>query len=340
MRRDPTSIAANPPNTIGRAENRRRPAARCRSCHRRRWSVAPPLGNRRCVNDPTREHVIAQFLQANGFALRDARPLAQDASFRRYLRLPGAVLMDAPPPEDVRPFLHIAAHLAALGLSVPRILAADERRPGAEEDFGDALFSTILTEANANLLFDAAIDALVVLHRATAGLPEWGKPAMRDTACGTLFDWWWPATHGRPSAARSSRRDHRPRLEPRRRGRDRSALPRTPRLLRRTALAAAAQRPRRAGSISISSPRQSGIPRTTSSLLQDARRDISPAWEERAVARYLMARPEFHPETFRAAYAVRAAQRHLRVARQWGCGWRNATGGRNTLNMARAPGKS
>jgi hypothetical protein len=53
------------------------------------------------------------------------------------------------------------------------------------------------------------------------------------------------------------------------------------------------------------------------SLLQDARRDIPFAWEERAIARYLMARPEFDPATFRSAYAVCAAQRHLRVACQW-----------------------
>ena len=54
-------------------------------------------------------------------------PLAQDASFRRYLRLSGdAVLMDAPPPEDVGPFLRIAEHLSSIGLSVPRILAVDE----------------------------------------------------------------------------------------------------------------------------------------------------------------------------------------------------------------------
>ena len=36
------------------------------------------------------------------------------------------VLMDAPPPqEDVRPFVRIARHLHALGLSAPRVLAED-----------------------------------------------------------------------------------------------------------------------------------------------------------------------------------------------------------------------
>jgi aminoglycoside/choline kinase family phosphotransferase len=35
------------------------------------------------------------------------------------------------------------------------------------------------------------------------------------------------------------------------------------------------------------------------------------------MARYLAARPEFDPASFRAAYAACAAQRHLRVACQW-----------------------
>jgi aminoglycoside/choline kinase family phosphotransferase len=53
------------------------------------------------------------------------------------------------------------------------------------------------------------------------------------------------------------------------------------------------------------------------SLLQDARRDI-PEWvAERAIARYLAARPELNLAEFRTAYAACAAQRHLRVAGQW-----------------------
>ena len=77
-------------------------------------------------------------------ARRGREPLAQDASFRRYLRLTGgprpAVLMDAPPPEDIRPFVRIAGHLAGIGVSVPEIFAADEAAGLLlEEDFGDDL---------------------------------------------------------------------------------------------------------------------------------------------------------------------------------------------------------
>ena len=91
--------------------------------------------------------MIAAFLARHGYGAARAEPLAQDASFRRYLRLSGgprpAVLMDAPPPEDIRPFMRIAEHLAAIGMSVPEIMAADEAQGLLlEEDLGDDLFST------------------------------------------------------------------------------------------------------------------------------------------------------------------------------------------------------
>ena len=60
-----------------------------------------------------RQAEIVEFLDAAGWRAQMARPLAGDASNRRYLRLgsergrAGAVLMDAPPSsgEDVRPFV-------------------------------------------------------------------------------------------------------------------------------------------------------------------------------------------------------------------------------------------
>ena len=60
----------------------------------------------------SRDGVIAAFLASHGYGSARAEPLAQDASFRRYLRLTGgprpAILMDAPPPEDIRPFVRVA----------------------------------------------------------------------------------------------------------------------------------------------------------------------------------------------------------------------------------------
>ena len=91
---------------------------------------------------------IHGFLVSNGMGDARVRPLAGDASTRRYLRLRspgrGALLMDAArqpdgPPirdgrpysriahlaEDVRPFVAVALHLRRLGLSAPEIYAQD-----------------------------------------------------------------------------------------------------------------------------------------------------------------------------------------------------------------------
>ena len=274
------------------------------------------------MKEQARDAVIEQFLASNGFALRDARPLGQDASFRRYLRLRGgAVLMDAPPPEDVRPFLRIAEHISRIGLSAPRIIAADANSGLViEEDLGDDLFSGVLTETTAEPLFDAAIDALIALHRAAppAGLPAWGKTEMKQTALGTLFDWWWPAMHGAPSPqdavtevtdALNAVLDH---VETGPSG-----------FVHRDFFAGNLLwlpdriGPRRAGIIDFQSGAIGHPAYDLVSLLQDARRDIPMALQQRAVARYLVARPEFDPGTFHAAYAACAAQRHLRVACQW-----------------------
>ena len=157
-----------------------------------------------------RDAAIAAFLERHGYGAATVAPLAQDASFRRYLRISHgprpAVLMDAPPPEDVGAFLRIGEHLASAGLSVPEILAADlPEGLLLEEDLGDNLFPVT---ARWEEMFDAAVDVLVTMQRAAApsGLPDWQAPQMSATAQGTLLDWWWPAMFGSP-APDAARRD-------------------------------------------------------------------------------------------------------------------------------------
>jgi hypothetical protein len=273
----------------------------------------------------TRDDRIAVFLARNGYEPAAAELLARDASFRRYLRVRGrqpAVLMDAPPPEDVRPFLRIAAHLRGLGLSVPAIIDADETNGLVlEEDLGDDLLSNLLDRGDdPDPLLDAAVDALIVLQRAAppAGLAAWDAPAMTATAVGTLFDWWWPARFGAaaPQAARDAVAGALAEmLEPLAAGpvclvhRDWFAgnllwLPHR-------------AGPRRAGIIDFQGAALGHPAYDLVSLLQDARRDIPPASQQRALDRYLAARPELDPHAFRAAFDACAAQRHLRVACQW-----------------------
>ena len=243
-----------------------------------------------------RDDLIALFLARNGFPPDHLEPLAQDASLRRYLRIRGdrpAVLMDAPPPENVRPFLRIAAHLRSIGLRVPRTLAADEACGLVlEEDLGDDLVSVLLDQGEpVDRLLDAAVDALVVMQRAALpdGLPLWDSPAMASTASGTLFDWWWPARFGAPPP-QAARDDVAHALA--------------------TTLAPVAAGPSCfvhrdffAGNLLRLSDQRLAIidfqgaaighpAYDLVSLLQDARRDIPDASRSRALDRYLTARPE------------------------------------------------
>ena len=72
------------------------------------------------------------------------------------------------------------------------------RGGGEVEVCGNPTIAPLLEAAP---LFEAAIDVLVVMHRATPppDLPAWDAAAMRDTALATLLDWWWPAMFAAPA---------------------------------------------------------------------------------------------------------------------------------------------
>ena len=121
---------------------------------------------------------IDTFLSAAGWAQAAIEPLAGDASFRRYFRLrresgKTAMLMHAPPPnEDPQPFLRAATWLDANGLRAPTILAEDAARGWVLlEDFGEARMRDYLDQwpGDEAEVYRGAIDALVQLHRLPPG---------------------------------------------------------------------------------------------------------------------------------------------------------------------------
>jgi aminoglycoside/choline kinase family phosphotransferase len=146
---------------------------------------------------------VKPFLEAAAWGDVAIEPLAGDASFRRYFRIRAesgatAMLMDAPPPhEDPRPFLHVAKYLCGAGFRAPQILAEDLARGLVLiEDFGDdrmrehidahpedevAIYThavdTLVRLAKAPVAQLAAYDAAAYL-RETALLAEWYLPAM------------------------------------------------------------------------------------------------------------------------------------------------------------------
>jgi aminoglycoside/choline kinase family phosphotransferase len=264
------------------------------------------------------------LLREAGFAAAHREALPSDASFRRYVRLHGgprpALLMDAPPPqEDLRPFLHVVAHLSRIGLSAPGIIASDVPRGFLLiEDLGaETMAMRLDAGADPLPLYRAAAEALAALHAAPPpeGLPEWDATRMAATAAATFLDWWWPEALGTradaataaafrdailgmlaPFAARGFvHRDFFPaNLMP---------LDRAP--------------PRHVGILDFQDAAYGHPAYDLVSLVEDARRDVADAVREAAVRRYLAARPDLNEQDFIAAMAVHAAQRHLRVAALW-----------------------
>lgn len=143
------------------------------------------------------------FLDRAGWGAAARAPLAGDASDRRYERLERgrgrAVLMDAPPgrAEGTGAFVAMARHLAALGLSPPRILAED-RAAGflLLEDLGDGLFPRRIAAdpASEPRLYAAATDVLAHLQRAPRppGLPDLAARDWAEAAAGLVLDHYAP----------------------------------------------------------------------------------------------------------------------------------------------------
>lgn len=142
-----------------------------------------------------RQALITRFISSTRWASATRTALAGDASRRRYERLTDpasgqtAVLMDAPTDqgEDVRPFVKIAQHLTALGLSAPHILHQDATNGLLLiEDLGDDLFARVVAERPETeaTLYEVATDLLVGLHQAPlpSGLAPYSPKVMTDMA--------------------------------------------------------------------------------------------------------------------------------------------------------------
>jgi len=247
-------------------------------------------------------------------------PLAGDASARRYWRLsrPGgtAVLMDAPPGQDdgVAPFCRIAGHLAGLGLSPPRILAADPAFGFLLlEDLGDDLFARLLAREPGMEppLYRAAAEVLAAIEAAPAptGLPD---ATAADWAAATLpaIDWYRFAVTGRRDGAADLTGAAAEAL---------AAYADGPRvlILRDYHAENLLWLPDRKGVARVGlldfQLAQRGQPGyDLVSLCQDARRDLGPGVEAIAIRHYLDATGRT-AEGFDAAYATLGAQRALRI---------------------------
>jgi aminoglycoside/choline kinase family phosphotransferase len=270
----------------------------------------------------------AEFVRSAGWGDARERLLAGDASFRKYFRLTRdggtAVVMDAPAPqEDVRPFVRIGRHLLSLGLSAPEILAEDTASGFLLlEDLGDDTFARVLAHGGDEAaLYARATDVLVALHHAPGhallpGLGGYTGEALIDAAM-LLPEWYLPEARGRPASDADTaayRAAWRQCL---------AALPPTSAslLLRDYHKDNLLWLPSRPGvgacGLLDFQDAQAGHPSyDLVSLIEDARRDVSPAVHEACVTRYVGA-TGLDAQDFRVGMALMAAQRHARIIGLW-----------------------
>ena len=263
-------------------------------------NMAPPAG-------------LDEFLKLHGWEGAQVLPVAGDASFRRYFRVDSAtrgkaILMDAPPPhEDPRPFLHIAQYLNGHQFRAPEIFATDLTRGLLLiEDFGDRRMREHLDEhpEDEAAVYRAAIDAIVRLAKTPAVQAEAYDMATYMREVQLLSEWYMPAM-GLSFDAREFDQVWTDALAPLADYQKVTVL-----------------RDYHAENIMMLDDGQQGIidfqdalvghpAYDLVSLLQDARRDVSPALEAEMLAYYYdAAKPN---ADFAAHYALLGAQRNTKI---------------------------
>ena len=305
-----------------------------------------------------REAARFAFLNTAGLAGTCRQPLAGDASTRVYERLvpvsgPSLIFMDQPPALETLPcpplageaeraalgynalarlaagrveaFVACASYLRGLGLSAPRIVAADPTAGFAVlEDLGDDLYANLIAAgADETPLYDSATDVLLRLHAEPPPTVLHGDGAI------------WPLLTYDALALRTAGDiliEWLPRFDPRLSFSD-AAIDEWRALVGNIAIRGEAgatvfcHRDFHAENL-LWLPTRAGAARTglldfqdalrahpawdLSMLLHDARRDVSLEREDAVLARYLAARPDLDPDAFRADFHALGA---LNIAR-------------------------
>ena len=260
-----------------------------------------------------------EFLAACGWQGAEIRPLAGDASFRRYFRVVQgertAVLMDAPPAhEDVRPFVAVAEWLSSVGLTAPEILARDtDRGLLLLGDFGDWRLREFLDgdPSRERELYELATDVLVHLHRHASmpGLPPHGLQQWLEEL--KLFTEWYCPAVGLSVDEDGYRAAWKTVLEPV------AADGLGPVTVLRDyhaenlMLVKGREGVARFGLLDFQDALAGHPAYDLASVLEDARRDVPPAVERAMIDRYIAAMG--NGEAFERAYWVLAAQRNTRI---------------------------
>lgn len=275
----------------------------------------------------SRSKQIVEFLNKEGWQEAVINPLADDASFRRYDRvfLKGekAVLMDAPPEfEETRPFVAVAEFLKKIGLSAPKVFAADfDQGFLLLEDLGDDLFKLVLEKdiSREQDLYDRAVEELIKLNKVPIRkalrykggeyvLPVYDQELLLSEI--DLFtDWYYPALTGKrlPLDKRAEFRGLWADILEQLGGADECLVLRDYHAENLLEL--------ENGQIGLIDFQDAVIGHSAYdlvSLLQDARRDVNPDIEELMISKFESSLGR-DKEDFRKHYAILGAQRNIKI---------------------------
>ncbi len=253
-----------------------------------------------------------QFLTDIGWEGAKIEPLADDASFRRYFRVKKAdkqaVLMDAPPPhEDPKPYINMTHYLCDNGFRAPKIYGQNlDYGLVLIEDFGDRRMREYLdiSPQDEGNIYKQAIDIIIDLPKTVPADVAFYDEAVYMREVQLLSEWYLPA------AKLSVDTDHYDNLW-RKVLRPLYDAPKT------TVL-----RDYHAENIMLLADGALGIIDYQDalighqgydlvSLLQDARRDVSPALEQEML-QYYCAQTNMGEE-FLTHYAILGAQRNSKI---------------------------
>ena len=275
---------------------------------------------------PSRDALRQRFLQSSAWKNAELEAFGQDASFRQYFRLhegpKAALLMDAPPDrESIQPFIDISQHLQKMGLSAPQIFHADTDSGFAIiEDFGDKTFTRLLIDNHdEKSLYLLATDCLLALHNHQQSTNIHHLPQREDTLLeeALLFcDWYYPKITGE-SCSKTTRQEFVTAWEntlAKLNGKNSVLVLRdfhvdnTMLLLNRSGV-------QQCGLLDFQDAAIGPAAYDLMSLLEDARRDVSPDVFSQCMARYIEKSHVIDSkESFTRDCAILAAQRHTRVA--------------------------
>lgn len=256
-----------------------------------------------------------QFLSRQGLDKVSAIPMPTDASKRCYFRLPNKLLMDAPPPhESTLSFQIMAETLKDAGLNVPCIYASDHVNGFLlVEDLGRLTFrEAFQRRLSEDMLYEEAIKSLVHLHQNTtenkSNLPSYSPELFLKEA--DLFLEWYDL-----SSSPQAKEDFK--------GLWTEAYQRQPPLPHSIVMrdvmfdnliwVPSQEGFRRCGFIDFQDGVWGPITYDLVSLLEDARRDITPHFGREMIEIYFKSFPDLNQQDFWASYNLWGAQRCTKI---------------------------